>query len=137
MKKVFYFVVCTILTLSMLSCSMETRDVTIMGFPRELSCFLEDLGVEFNDYSACGSDAYVDYGIDGDISYRNGEPIELIEPDSTAEPEDCAEPITKAVFWLDELEKHKYTIKSYSNGGFMLSVNAIKTDGDVKKRYIC
>lgn len=133
MKKVFYFVVCTILTLPMLSCSMETRDVTIMGFPRELSCFLEDLGVEFNDYSACGCDAYVDYGIDGDISYRNGKPIEPIEPDSTAEPEDCAEPITKAVFWLDELKKHKYTIKSYSNGGFMLSVNATKTDGDVKK----
>lgn len=116
----------------MLSCSMETRDVTIMGFPRELSCFLEDLGVEFNDYSGCGCDAYVDYGIDGDISYRNRKPIEPIEPDSTAEPEDCAEPITKAVFWLDELEKHKYTIKSYSNGGFMLSVNATKTDGDVK-----
>lgn len=119
----------------MLSCSMETRDVTIMGFPRELSCFLEDLGVEFNDYSACGCDAYVDYGIDGDISYRNGKPIEPIEPDRTAEPEDCAEPITKAVFWLDELEKHKYTIKSYSNGGFMLSVNAIKTDGEVYETY--
>ena len=134
MKNVFYFVFCTILTLPMLSCSIKTRDVTIMDFPRELACFLEDLGVEFDDYCGCGCDAYVNYGIDGDISYRNREPI---EPDRTVEFEDCeGEPIRcKPCFSLDRLDKHKYTIKSYSNGGFLLSVNAEEIDSDFYDTY--
>lgn len=134
MRKVFYFMLCAILTLPILSCSTKTCDVTIMGFPRELLCFLEDLGAEFDGYCGCGCDQYVDYGIDGDISYRNREPI---EPDSTVVFEDCdGEPImSKAVFSLDNLDKHKYTIKSHSNGGFMLSVNAKKTVDDFYDTY--
>jgi hypothetical protein len=106
-----------------------TTKAVIMNFPRELSCFLEDLGVKFDNYCDISDYEYECYCVHGDISYKSKEQIEL---DSIEMWEDYEgdNPVILTCFPLDKLSEHKYTIKSYSNGGFMLSVNAKKIDNE-------